>query len=143
MSALPPKADMCGASSYVRFGPIADMGLVIPTPLCLRRKLPQVVEANLPFQVRHMGDGLLKTVLAKMLVLALLHLFTDGIELIARDYVAEFWKQHCILTRCVRPIHCDESLHGVDAVSLRCGVAADRGLENVERYIATGLMLFQ
>jgi hypothetical protein len=25
MSALPPKADMCGAASDVRFGPIADM----------------------------------------------------------------------------------------------------------------------
>jgi hypothetical protein len=25
MSALPPKADMCGAATDVRFGPIADM----------------------------------------------------------------------------------------------------------------------
>jgi hypothetical protein len=25
MSALPPKADMCGATTDVRFGPIADM----------------------------------------------------------------------------------------------------------------------
>jgi hypothetical protein len=25
MSALPPKADMCGALADVRFGPIADM----------------------------------------------------------------------------------------------------------------------
>ena len=25
MSALPPKADMCGATSDVRFGPVADM----------------------------------------------------------------------------------------------------------------------
>jgi hypothetical protein len=25
MSALPPKADMCGANSDVRYGPIADM----------------------------------------------------------------------------------------------------------------------
>jgi len=25
MSALPPKADMCGATSDVRFGPIADI----------------------------------------------------------------------------------------------------------------------
>jgi hypothetical protein len=25
MSALPPKADMCGAAEDVRFGPIADM----------------------------------------------------------------------------------------------------------------------
>jgi len=29
MSALPPKADMCGATRYVRFGPIADiLGLI-------------------------------------------------------------------------------------------------------------------
>jgi hypothetical protein len=27
MSALPPKADMCGATRYVRFGPKADMWL--------------------------------------------------------------------------------------------------------------------
>ena len=26
MSALPPKADMCGALVHVRFGPIADIG---------------------------------------------------------------------------------------------------------------------
>jgi hypothetical protein len=26
MSALPPKADMCGATRDVRFGPIADIG---------------------------------------------------------------------------------------------------------------------
>jgi hypothetical protein len=26
MSALPPKADMCGAVAYVRFGPKADIG---------------------------------------------------------------------------------------------------------------------
>ena len=25
MSALPPKADMCGTLAYVRFGPIADV----------------------------------------------------------------------------------------------------------------------
>src|SRR6476660_9970730 len=27
MSALPPKADMCGALAYVCFGPIADIGV--------------------------------------------------------------------------------------------------------------------
>ncbi len=27
MSALPPKADMCGATRYVRFVPIADIAL--------------------------------------------------------------------------------------------------------------------
>ena len=26
MSALPPKADMCGALAHVRYGPIADIG---------------------------------------------------------------------------------------------------------------------
>jgi hypothetical protein len=30
MSALPPKADMCGATSDVRFGPIADIRLCGP-----------------------------------------------------------------------------------------------------------------
>src|SRR5262245_53036349 len=29
MSALPPKADMCGALADVRFGPIADIAVVI------------------------------------------------------------------------------------------------------------------
>jgi hypothetical protein len=29
MSALPPKADMCGALAHVRFVPIADIGLLI------------------------------------------------------------------------------------------------------------------
>jgi len=28
MSALPPKADMCGALANVRFGPKADIGLL-------------------------------------------------------------------------------------------------------------------
>ena len=28
MSALPPKADMCGAARYVRFGPIADIDIM-------------------------------------------------------------------------------------------------------------------
>jgi len=27
MSALPPKADMCGATSNVRYGPIADISI--------------------------------------------------------------------------------------------------------------------
>src|SRR5262245_41133804 len=33
MSALPLKADMCGANSHVRFGPKADMVAVTPIPL--------------------------------------------------------------------------------------------------------------
>ena len=32
MSALPPKADMCGALAYVRFVPIADVGLHFQFP---------------------------------------------------------------------------------------------------------------
>ena len=34
MSALPPKADMCGALAYVRFGPIAD----IREAICAKKK---------------------------------------------------------------------------------------------------------
>jgi hypothetical protein len=33
MSALPPKADMCIATSEVRFGPQADMEVFRPRPL--------------------------------------------------------------------------------------------------------------
>ena len=33
MSALPPKADMCGALAYVCFGPIADMILELRSSL--------------------------------------------------------------------------------------------------------------
>ena len=33
MSALPPKADMCGATRHVRFVPIADIGSLIRSPL--------------------------------------------------------------------------------------------------------------
>jgi hypothetical protein len=29
MSALPPKADMCGATKYVRFGPKADIRFLL------------------------------------------------------------------------------------------------------------------
>jgi len=29
MSALPPKADMCSAQGYVRFGPIADINSLL------------------------------------------------------------------------------------------------------------------
>ena len=35
MSALPPKADMCGATGDVRFGPIAD---TVPSKSCLKSK---------------------------------------------------------------------------------------------------------
>jgi hypothetical protein len=34
MSALPPKADMCSAVGYVRFGPKADTGLKTERPPC-------------------------------------------------------------------------------------------------------------
>jgi hypothetical protein len=33
MSALPPKADMCGATTDVCYGPIADMEVFRPRPL--------------------------------------------------------------------------------------------------------------
>ena len=35
MSALPPKADMCGATRYVRFVPIADIPLISPLQMSL------------------------------------------------------------------------------------------------------------
>jgi hypothetical protein len=35
MSALPPKADMCGARADVRFGPIADIGRIYSIRLVL------------------------------------------------------------------------------------------------------------
>jgi len=38
MSALPPKADMCGATTDVRFGPIAD----IRRPIRFRRRLSRL-----------------------------------------------------------------------------------------------------
>jgi hypothetical protein len=50
MSALPPKADMCGAKADVRYGPIADMmylgirrpemhpAYLIQDPLCASRR---------------------------------------------------------------------------------------------------------
>jgi hypothetical protein len=50
-------------------------------------------------------------------MLALLHLFTDGNKLMARDKVAELRKQYGILSSRVRPV--------VDAVSLRSCLAAD------------------
>jgi hypothetical protein len=34
MSALPPKADMCGATRDVRFGPIADIGKLFDHFVC-------------------------------------------------------------------------------------------------------------
>src|SRR5262249_40619463 len=119
------KADMCSAQANVRYGPKADMGPSDRNALRLRSKLLELIETDLPFKVGHLGDGLLETVLAKRLVLALLHLFAYGIELMARDYVAELRKQYGILSRRVRSIHCDERLHGVDAMSLRCGITAD------------------
>src|ERR1700746_1015551 len=73
--------------------------------LCLRRELRKVVEADLLLKLGYLGDALLETVVAEMLVLALLHLFADGIELMAGDDVAELWKQYGVLARCVRPVH--------------------------------------
>ena len=44
MSALPPKADMCGATDYVCFGPKADQNRYAPTEHCAetRLKLPRI-----------------------------------------------------------------------------------------------------
>ena len=52
MSALPPKADMCGALAHVRFVPIADIGMEVWT---LREQLlerPAERRALLPLPVR-------------------------------------------------------------------------------------------
>src|SRR5262245_37705314 len=40
MSALPPKADMCGATRDVRYGPIADIRLIISVSRSLPRSRP-------------------------------------------------------------------------------------------------------
>jgi hypothetical protein len=55
---------------------------VISIARCLRRKLRGIVEADL-LELGYLGDGLLETVLTEMLMLALLHLFADGIEFMA------------------------------------------------------------
>ena len=50
MSALPPKADMCGALAHVRFVPIADIGTLInvaanvPLRTCRQALLNPLVE---------------------------------------------------------------------------------------------------
>jgi hypothetical protein len=50
MSALPPKADMCGATSDVRFGPIADS--------CTAAKPPRFSgEGGLDHSPMVLGDG--------------------------------------------------------------------------------------
>ena len=67
---------------------------MIRIALCLRCKLREVVEPDLLLKLGHLGDGLLETVLAEMLMFALLHLFADGIELMAGDDVAELRKQY-------------------------------------------------
>jgi hypothetical protein len=36
MSALPPKADMCGALAYVCFGPIADIATITNVQVAMR-----------------------------------------------------------------------------------------------------------
>jgi hypothetical protein len=48
MSALPPKADMCGAATDVRFGPIADIALATP----FGRKRPPTEAASIVHNVR-------------------------------------------------------------------------------------------
>jgi len=56
--------------------------------LCLRCELREVVEPDLLLKLGHLGDGLVETVRAEMLMFALLHLFADGIELMAGDDAA-------------------------------------------------------
>ena len=46
MSALPPKADMCGATRDVRFGPIADIG-----------SLNRLFRSARYYQAEHVGPG--------------------------------------------------------------------------------------
>ena len=118
---------------------------MIRIALCLRCKLREVVEPDLLLKLGHLGDGLLETVLAEMLMFALLHLFADGIELMAGDDVAELRKQYGILMRRVRPVHRDECLHSADAASLCCGLATDlrRRFDYLAHDLTAGLMLLQ
>jgi hypothetical protein len=51
MSALPPKADMCGATRDVRFGPIADMAATSPMILG-QEKTPAYVTTPRPTSAR-------------------------------------------------------------------------------------------
>jgi hypothetical protein len=53
MSALPPKADMCGAASDVRFGPIADM-CSAAADVCFG---PGVDMGGLPYLAARTGIG--------------------------------------------------------------------------------------
>jgi hypothetical protein len=46
MSALPPKADMCGATRDVRFGPIADIDSLLDQLVSALLKLNWHVEAE-------------------------------------------------------------------------------------------------
>jgi hypothetical protein len=46
MSALPPKADMCGATRDVRFGPIADIDNLLDQLVSALLKLNWHVEAE-------------------------------------------------------------------------------------------------
>jgi len=40
MSALPPKADICGAQAHVRFGPIADIIEIVTAPIYILAMSP-------------------------------------------------------------------------------------------------------
>src|SRR5215475_6130425 len=59
MSALPPKADMCAATTDVRFGPIAD---IRRAPIAERPYYPQASEllARVPRSVLDLLDDLIK-----------------------------------------------------------------------------------
>jgi hypothetical protein len=50
MSALPPKADMCGAGRDVRYGPIADIVDLIGSPRRRERPTPEALLDRVPLQ---------------------------------------------------------------------------------------------
>jgi hypothetical protein len=46
MSALPPKADVCGANRHVRYGPIADIAGLFDQLVCTTEQLTWYLEAK-------------------------------------------------------------------------------------------------
>jgi hypothetical protein len=51
-SALPPKADICGAQAHVRFGPIADINSVVETS---RQQRSTCGHQYVPFRISTLG----------------------------------------------------------------------------------------
>lgn len=50
-----------------------------------RSKLPQIVDANCFFQFRYMSGSFLESVLAKVLMLLLLHIILYGVKFVSGD----------------------------------------------------------